>query len=59
MVDIQHIPLATNLRSTKQAGENSVSDDFYRVLPNKKDSEESPKSILVAGRGFEPLTSWL
>ncbi len=32
---------------------------FYRVLPNKKGSEEPSKSFLVAGRGFEPLTSWL
>ena len=29
---------------------------FYRVLLTKKDSEESSKSFLVAGVGFEPTT---
>ena len=42
----------------KRFGTTKISA-LYRVLPSKKDSEESPKSILVAGRGFEPLTSWL
>ena len=32
---------------------------FYRVVATKKDSEESSKSFLVAGVGFEPTTSWL
>lgn len=32
---------------------------FYRLVVNKKGSEEPSKSFLVAGRGFEPLTSWL
>ena len=32
---------------------------LYRYVPNKKDLPDSEKSFLVAGRGFEPLTSWL
>lgn len=32
---------------------------FYRLVATKKDSEAPSKSFLVAGRGFEPLTSWL
>lgn len=31
-------------------------NSLYRVLPNKKDSEEPLKSFLVAGVGFEPTT---
>ena len=36
-------------------GTNKMSR-FYRLVANKKDSEESSKSILVAGVGFEPTT---
>ena len=32
---------------------------FYRVLPTKKDPEETSKSFLVAGARFELATSWL
>ena len=32
---------------------------FYRLIANKKGSEDPSKSFLVAGSGFEPLTSWL
>lgn len=32
---------------------------LYRLIPNKKDSEEPSKSFLVARAGFEPATYWL
>ena len=32
---------------------------LYRCIPNKKASEKASDMHLVAGRGLEPLTSWL
>lgn len=33
--------------------------NIYRLITNKKDSEEPSKSNLVAGVGLEPTTLWL
>jgi site-specific DNA recombinase len=37
----------------------STISPLYRYVPTKKDLSEPEKSFLVAGRGLEPLTSWL